>query len=387
MIYASAPVARVRLLLSIGLLMTDFVFSQSSRHIGMNGDFVSRGLQALTDGPTDLDGICAVVQEAFTTDVRCECFGSPERFLSITCDYQSSICGASGENCGRPLIGVSVVEGKMFSSTSCIRDYQRGSRKLMGETCISVTACENPQDGLCGCIASYESQVCSSCNVCEGGAGLSFDCTNVNAEAVSEPCKKIDMDLDLSGGAGILGNFLPEMAGLCTGLERALDNRVSCDCSRAKGGSYTITCKTEEENQQDKSVSVLSSVDVIEGAVQTVTACTDHPDPYGKTCTALQFCEDDSERVCSCLATYDDQSCRMCQVCDGGEGVQVDCSNVFEQASVQECQPVKQSTSFEFVPNFPFIESEKNVVKSDATPIHSSLAVLFAGFLILSCLA
>jgi hypothetical protein len=195
------------------------------------------------------------------------------------------------------------------------------------------------------------------------------------------------MDLDLSGGAGILGNFLPEMAGLCTGLERALDNRVSCDCSRAKGGSYTITCKTEEENQQDKSVSVLSSVDVIEGAVQTVTACTDHPDPYGKTCTALQFCEDDSERVCSCLATYDDQSCRMCQVCDGGEGVQVDCSNVFEQASVQECQPVKQSTSFEFVPNFPFIESEKNVVKSDATPIHSSLAVLFAGFLILSCLA
>lgn len=364
--------------------MTGFASSQTTRaHVNMNGDFISRGLQVMTDGPVDLEGVCAVVQEAFTSDVRCECFGSPERFLSITCDYQDSICGATGENCGRPLIGVSIVEGKMFSSTSCIRDYQRGSRRLMGETCISVTACEKAEDGICECLASYESQVCSSCSICEGGAGISFDCTNVNAEALSEPCRKVDMDLDLGGGAGILGTFLPEMSGLCTGLERSLDNRVNCDCSQAKGGSYTITCTTDENDQvQEQSVSVLSSVDVVEGNVHSVTACADHPDPYGKTCTAFQFCEDDSKRLCSCLATYDGQSCRLCQVCDGGEGVQVDCSNVFEGAAVQECQPVQQSTSFEFVPNFPFIASEQKVVKSGSMTITTTAlpCVILYGF-------
>jgi hypothetical protein len=238
----------------------------------------------------------------------------------------------------------------VFSSTTCIRDYTRQNKQILGETCVSVTACEDPEDGLCECIASYQSDICRSCEICKGGKGISFDCTNINAEAMSSPCHEIDMDLDLQG-AGALAGFMPEMSGLCTGLERALDNRISCDCTKASGGSYSITCKTNEV--EENTAVVQSTVDIVEGAVSAVTACHD------ETCTFLKLCPDDKEQICGCIGTYEGEACSLCQVCEGRKAVKLDCSNVADDAKLNECQTV--TSSYEFLPNFP------SLVKDDVT--------------------
>lgn len=327
-----------------------------------------------SDNP--LDEICRVVQDSFNKTVDCRCLGSLHSSFSMSCEYDQEICSSasSSMSCGQPQIAVSMVEGKIFSSTTCVKNYRRGMLP-MEDTCVFVDACPNAAlDGFCGCTASYGGHVCGSCEICPGGRAISVDCSNLNVEAVTKTCQPVDLDLNLSGGSGSLAGFAPSFSGFCTELEQQLNNKIACDCSDAVGGSFAITCQTTEEvcmNDETHCGQVKSTVDVVDGKMDTVTSCgkyTSEPFMGGETCTGIQLCTDGNS-VCGCWATYDGEQCNSCKMCEGGKGLTLDCSNVHNDAIVEQCQPLNLTKSYEFLPNYPVGSEEQISRPSSGTPI------------------
>lgn len=313
-----------------------------------------RSLQLSDDGATalDMESICAVIQLSFQHEVSCTCLGTLTGSFSISCQYEEPICSitATGKTCGIPQIAVSMVEGKIFSATTCVREYTRGILP-MEDTCIFVDACPDAEDGFCDCTASYGGNICDTCEVCEGGHALTVDCSNVNWEAVSTECSAVDLDLELSKGAGIIAGFAPTFSGFCSELEKGLNNEISCDCTDAIGGTFSLTCETNEPvcAHENRCGMVKSTVSVVKGELESITACATYDAPFGETCTALQLCDGG---ICGCVAIYNGERCNSCKVCEGGESVKQDCSNVYEHAVLQQCQAVSASTSYEFLPDY-----------------------------------
>lgn len=353
--------------------------------IDYNKDQNQRQLQVTSDGENPLDDICRVVQDSFNKSVDCRCMGSLHNSFSMSCEYEEEICSSSSSSmsCGQPQIAVSMVEGKIFSSTTCVKNYRRGMLP-MEDTCVFVDACPNAaRDGFCGCTASYGGHVCGSCEVCRGGRSISVDCSNLNAEAVTKACQPVDLDLNLAAGSGSLAGFAPSFSGFCTELEQKLNNKVACDCSEAVGGSFSLTCQTTEEvcmNDATHCGEVKSTVEVVDGKMDTITSCgkyTSEPFLGGETCTGIQLCEDRNS-VCGCWATYDGEHCNSCEICQGGNGLTLDCSNVQKDAFVDQCQPLNLTSSYEFLPNYPVGSEEQisNRPSSGALAVGVSLALV-----------
>jgi hypothetical protein len=57
-------------------------------------------------------------------------------------------------------------------------------------------------------------------------------------------------------------------------------------------------------------------------------------------------------RFAGCTAIYDGASCRSCEGCEGGNGLKLDCTNIWDEVIIGECQTVTAATSFEFIPKF-----------------------------------
>lgn len=319
-------------------------------------------------GAVDLQNICSAVQFSFKEEVYCTCAGIVTGSFSMSCDYQQSVCSDTnaGKLCGKPQLAVSMVEGRIFSATTCVSNYTRGVLPLQ-DTCVFVDACPDNKDGFCDCTASYGGKICDKCQVCEGGHALTVDCSNVNLEAISTQCSAVDLDLSLAGGSGIIAGFAPTFSGFCSQLEQALNNRISCDCTDAVGDNFSITCKTDgqtcayENNQL--CATVQSTVAVVASNLDKITTCATYDAPYGETCTDLQLCK---SGVCGCSATYNGNTCNSCSVCQGGDSITLDCSNVDEKAVVQQCQPVNASTSYEFLPKYAPPQLSFNTARSSA---------------------
>jgi hypothetical protein len=336
-----------------------------------------------------LQTICQAVQASFDQDVSCTCEGATLDSFSISCQYATIVCHE--DTCGRPQIAVSIASGSVFSATTCIAQYTRNQQALL-DTCVFVNACPQGSDNddadagtttsFCDCTASYGGSICGACTVCDGGRSLSVDCANVNVEAVSasQSCTAIDLDWHLADGAGSLAGFAPVWDGFCSQLEASLNNTIVCDCTNAVGGTFALQCHTTEpvcvnqaslaDNEStlakvpnDDSAfcgSVSSTVNVVNGQMESVTACTTFEAPLGETCTALQQCptlsdsgetaHTDSQAICGCLATYNGVPCTSCTVCDDQASLTLDCSNVYEHAATEQCQPVKNS--YEFLPYY-----------------------------------
>ena len=329
-----------------------------------------------------LEQICAVIETAFDADqnaVQCDCAGTVANSLSISCKYTTAVChdGAANEDrmCGKPQIAVSMVDGRVFSATSCVSEYYHGLLPLQ-DTCVFVDACRDSDEStFCGCTASYGSQICGQCQVCESGRAITVDCSNVNPEAITRACTAVDLDLDLVHGAGAVAGFAPVWDGFCSQLEKAASptNNVACDCSSADGASndYDITCSTKEPiclpGASIHCGQVASNVKVVGGAVQTVTACadyldnkaTDKDDPFaGQTCTEIALCDSGNSdsgnqpQICGCRATFDGDACHSCEICADGASLTLDCSNVRPQAVIAQCQPVSATSAYEFLPRY-----------------------------------
>jgi hypothetical protein len=356
-----------------------------------------RQLQAAneTDGvvssSSDLTDICRAVEASFRSEssVECRCMGSLHRSFSMSCEYKEEVCSNSDASvvCGKPQLAVSMVQGNVFSSTTCVKNYRRGMLP-MDDTCVFVDACPHAaRDGFCSCTASYGGAICRECEVCPGGRSISVDCTNINVEAVTKQCQPVDLDLDLSTGSGSLAGFAPTFSGFCSELEQVLDNRIACDCTDAVGGSFSLSCHTTEDVcRKDGRLcgKVKSTVEVTDGTIHMVTTCgtyTSEPFLGGETCTHIQPCPEGQDGVCGCWATYDGKKCNACEVSQNGSGITIDCSNVHENAIVKEYQPVNLTTSYEFLPNYPVAPKEEVVLGSSNKGTATSNSLFATGFI------
>ena len=359
----------------------------------------------------DLQAMCHVIEQSFSEvyNVTCHCAGNVIDNFSIACDYEKQICDAKN-TCGTPQIAISMVKQQIFSSTTCIHNYTRNN-VLQNDTCVFVDTCASakpdPNSGtesastnrelfhpkFCDCTASYGNEICSGCQICPGGKAMSVDCSNVNAQAISSnTCTEIDLDLHLSSSSdndgssssesSTMAGFAPDFAGFCTQLENSINNTISCDCTNAVGGSYNISCSTNDRicvhDDDIHCGTVNSTVAVKDGTIHTVTACAAYDtEPFksstssslaGKdvTCTTMQLCNNssESESVCSCSATYDDQSCSSCTVIRRDATTEdphilpdttyiaIDCSNINTNAITESPQPIYGSNSYEFLPYY-----------------------------------
>lgn len=252
---------------------------------------------------------------------------------------------------------MTMMNSKLFSATTCISNYTRGTIPL-ADTCIFVDACSEGS-GFCDCTASFNGQICAACDICENGRALSVNCSNVNLEAISTQCAPVDLDLDLSGGAGAIAGFAPSFSGFCSQIENTLNNTIECDCSDAVGGTFEIRCHTAKAmcTPNDHCGHVQSTVAIESGEVKAVTACSTYDTPMeGETCTKLQIQEGKLE---SCVAHYNGERCNSCTICDGANSVKLDCSNVYNEAILETCQFVSANSSYEFLPNYPISENHK----------------------------
>lgn len=361
---------------------TTDIFARSSliEHANSVGHIaLSRHLQEQQDdseneegGTGYLDNICMAVEASFTQEVACTCAGNIADSFSISCQYAAPICNdnpndeTAVQTCGKPQIAVSIVSGKVFSATTCVSEYQRGTVPLE-DTCIFVDACPDSRS-FCDCTASYGAQICNDCQICNNGHALTVDCTNVNVEAISTQCSAVDLDWDLAGGAGAIAGFAPAFDGFCSQIERALNNSISCNCADAVGGSFSLSCETTEllcvngddSQQQHLCGRVMSKVAVVDSQVESVTACATYQAPFGETCTTLALCKGvgsnskstGSSSVCACSATYNGEQCQSCSVCDDSASITMDCSNVYEHAVTTKCQAVTKESSHEFLPHY-----------------------------------
>ena len=342
-------------------------------------------LRVLSTEEDSLVQICSVIETAFAANVvSCDCAGTVESSLSISCKYATSVChdDAHGvRTCGKPQIAVSMVNGRIFSATSCVSEYFRGLLPLE-DTCVFVDACrDDSETTFCDCTASYGGTICGECRVCDGGRALTVDCSNVNPEAVTRTCAAVDLDLDLSRGAGAVAGFAPVWDGFCSQLEAAASptNNVVCDCTNSSisttnsggGGNFDITCSTKDTicvpGASIHCGKVASNVKVVEGVVKSVTACadyidnddTDKDDPFvGQTCTEIDFCDSGNPdaslapQLCGCRATFNGDACSACEICADGAALTLDCSNVRPQAVIAQCQAVSATSVYEFVPRY-----------------------------------
>lgn len=347
-------------------------------------NIAQRHLQVVsTDAPesySDLDALCTAMEEQFYHPVSCDCVGAlHSATLSFSCTYRNPICGPLNRTCGQPQMAATLVQGQVFSASTCVSDYQDNVRQVSyKDTCVSIEMCDTYflGGGPCSCQASYGTQVCQSCELCDDG--IQYDCSNVNADAVTTGCRKLDNDLDLAGGAGFLAGFLPDFAGgFCSQLEEGVSDRIRCDCTNSGGGTFDVACATRERNCHGLHCGdVASTVFVENGAIAAVDTCVDYALPvnWRNVCTRINVCEDGS--VCSCAATYDGQVCASCSLCDGG--VHLDCSNVEPLAMTDTCQPVSMETVYEFLPDFamPHKTSGAGRIGSSAIAMMASMMLL-----------
>lgn len=190
-----------------------------------------RGLQStdeiafttvLADGTTvvSIQPICRALEQNFVHNVTCTCTGSSLQFFSITCHYAEPVCSLTGTTCGTPVLALSMVNFAAFSATTCVSDYRRNGVTLP-DVCISLQTCPTAtsdagvqQQSFCGCMAQVDGKMCSECSLCQvtgdtlqtdnspssaATAGVFLNCTNQNAEFISESCSALDLDLDVSG--------------------------------------------------------------------------------------------------------------------------------------------------------------------------------------------
>ena len=333
-------------------------------------------------GAISLQPVCDSIQQNFNKPVNCVCTGSSVSSFSISCEFSTQVCSPLGTVCGRPFIGMSISGFNLFSVTACVYDYTRRNASL-NDTCISMEVCPNSeaQDlsdvSFCSCTAQYGTKICSACSVCDGGHGISMDCSSFNAEVVTPSCKSPDMDLDLGGVTSSVVGFVPNLNGLCSRLESSLNNRIDCDCSDSGGGTFDITCKSGGSlcNEAGVCGSTKSSISFSSGSMTSITSCADYDLPVDLEQTCVTFgLEPDKHRLSNCTATYGGNLCKECSICfletaenQNATGVMLDCSNREPWAVLTTCQatesPVK---TLEYVPQFDNVRAAPSTSSSNS---------------------
>jgi hypothetical protein len=298
----------------------------------------------------------------------------------------SNTSGASNSTTTVPLTNSSSNGGRRMETTTTIPDSSvtlpgapSGTTTTVPDavisyenTCVSLDVCEDPADGeFCGCEVTFDAQRCAACDICgEKGTGIQMDCSNINAEAVSEKCQSLDFDLDASNHQeSFVTGFLPSFDGLCSRLEDSVTDRISCGCGNASGDTFDLTCETIDTECRTTGTNVtvcgdvVSVVSVVDSEISKVSSCVDFSEPMdlAQTCTDIEVCKDDGTKICSCSITYDGNECSSCAVCADGASIKVDCSTLVPGLVISECQPIDSQSSFEFIPMFEVLSKDRSI--------------------------
>ena len=341
----------------------------------------------------DLNVFCPALEMLFQDDMTCECNLDITQPSSISCTLNEPVCTPNNSTCGRPSLQAKL-EATTFmldEITACVYDYKQNGQEYE-DLCVTADFC-TPDGGffteLCDCSVSYGGTECNKCDVCKDVGlinGIELNCTNINAQVVTQTCQGLDFTMDVDKGeAGSLRAFLPELEGICTQLENITDNAIKCDCSSDEGDTFDLSCETNNvQCAGDLCGQVSSSVSVVDGTVDEVQACVEVESPFllETTCTTLQLCPDKLD-VCGCSAVYNGTACDRCEICDlgdGKKGVSVDCSKADEKLVIKGgCQEVTVASSYSFVPEFERVSDSG----SGSSVITTSLSVLALGFVLL----
>jgi len=262
------------------------------------------------------------------------------------------------------------------------------------ETCVSVEA--NLDGTLMGCnYATYDGQHCN-CEICDDNLSISVDCSMYNEYATvtcqgmegvepqvlafkAPPSDDCD-DSDSTGGYD--GGGVDEISPLIPATEVGSSqdgggvegsSLGDCDINDLLGGRYSdpqdkCTCNggqrvdcAEESYCYHSTVfesstcaeSVETSIDVTEGV--SITSCVEFDDQlngydFDQTCVEVSVDSDFELQECR-RVTYGGQEC-TCQVCDGGNSIELDCTEYDENAWIP-CQKLDMKESITpFVPHY-----------------------------------
>lgn len=367
--------------------LADVVVEEQRRALRTTEQFKppsSSGKQKITEA-VSLQPICQAIEDNFVEDVSCVCTGSSVRTFSIACHYAQQVCSPSQRVCGRPMIGLSMVESSLFSTSACVFDYQRqrGLQKLP-DTCITIDVTPHEETGrttFSSCTAQHGGQTCEKCEVCGDGEGVSMDCRNLNAEVVTSDCTSVDVDLNIGGVQSSITAFVPNLNGLCSQLEAGLDNRIACDCSDTGGGNFTVSCHNVENECSSASPGLCgkidSSVTYEDGNMRQIQTCSDIVNPVDLQETCTIFTLDDTDGVSQCRATYGGTNCRACSLCtdeNDAPGVTMDCSNLAAWAIADnKCQSTQGlAGKLDFVPAF-LGDAPKDMVNNAQSGVAATL--------------
>jgi len=328
----------------------------------------------------ELNDICPALETLFQDNVSCRCDLNITQASSISCALNEPVCTPNNATCGRPSWELTMEAAfRIDEITVCVYDYKQNGQEY-DDLCVTADFSCNDNGGstfrqLCDCSVSYGNTDCKECNVCTTGGfptGIELDCTNINAEVVTLECLELDfMDFSLDfiddAESGSIRAFLPELEGICTQLEDLTSNAITCDCSANEGETFDLSCETNESQCAGNLCGQVSStVSVVNGTVDEVTACVELDSPFtlDDTCTTLTLCPD-KLNVCGCSVIYNGTTCDICEVCDLGDGktgVNVDCSNADEGDLVIKggCQEVTAASSYSYVPEFEKVNDPGN---------------------------
>lgn len=174
-----------------------------------------KGIQKSDDRDLQLDVIlnglsflCGIVGALLPGDASCDCGPSFSDGIGIEaqCAWTEPICVALF--CAAPQItAILNIFGLATTVEFCYYDASIAGTPLPS-FCINIgaivipnevedgsnsTTTTNPMSVIGSCSAEIGGQTCNVCTPCEGGTGITFDCTNLNSNIKQSECSSIQL--------------------------------------------------------------------------------------------------------------------------------------------------------------------------------------------------
>jgi hypothetical protein len=265
----------------------------------------------------------------------------------------------------------------------CTTDYtRRDDGGAIASFCSELTFCGNSEEAtICGCTQRYNGAVCRSCTPCDDGAGILFDCSNVQEDALSIACLDLEFFQDwrvrvrgddtfedlldewLDAAEDLVEDWEGQWADLMPffradqicdavhdytlppeGVVPVSDVEVTCDCANAvlnAADEWIFECQSTETCNEDGLCGIVRSTAVlVDLEAATLRACTEFTTPpgYEEACLSIEMCLVNEEHVlCNPAFTYGGKECTV-TLCADDTSISIDCRANVPGFVFENCQ-------------------------------------------------